>query len=99
MSREVLTNHIKVISFPEPSQWTFNDYVEDERNRIEEWYTALSREAKDKFDSLLKNTAKIPDHTQWGGFKFLKGEAKKERIWQLDFIAEKTQYRILLNIE
>lgn len=84
-----------MISFPGPAHWTFQDYVEGGINRVEEWYVGLSEEGQDKFDSLLKNTSKITNHLQWGGFKFLKGEAKKERLWQLDFIADKKQYRII----
>jgi hypothetical protein len=84
-----------VIEFSEPQYWSFRDYVEGGVNRINEWYDGLSEEARDGFDSLLKNTRKIPNHLQWGGFKFLKGEAKEERLWQLDFIAEKRQYRLI----
>lgn len=75
--------------------WAFSDYVEGARNPIEDWYQELSDEGKFGFDSLLKNTAKIDDHLRWGGFKYLKGEPKKEHIWQLDFIADKRQYRVL----
>jgi hypothetical protein len=90
-----LQNHTKVISFPESLTWSFSDYVEGGINRIENWYKELSQEGKDNFDALLKNTHKIANHLNWGGFKYLKGEPKKERIWQLDFIAEKRQYRLL----
>jgi len=69
--------------------------VEGNKNLIQEWLVDLSEEAKDKFDALLKNTRKISNQVQWPGFKYLKGEAKSERIWQLDFIADKRQYRIL----
>lgn len=70
--------------------------VESGANRIENWYqNELSQEGKDSFDALLKNTSKIQNHLDWGGFKFLKGEARKERIWQLDFRADKRQYRVL----
>jgi len=64
-------------------------------NRIEPWYRELSDEGKDTFDKLLRNTHKISNHLQWGGFKFLKGKPKEERIWQLDFKADKKQYRLL----
>jgi phage-related protein len=84
-----------VISFPEPLRWSFFDYVEGNVNRIEEWYQHLSEDAKDTFDTVIKNTRKIQDHLQWGGFKYLKGKPKKERIWQLDFIADNKQYRLL----
>jgi len=84
-----------VISFPEPLRWSFFDYVEGGVNRIEPWYEELSDEGKDSFDKLLKNTHKISDQLQWGGFKLLKGKPKEERIWQLDFRADKRQYRLL----
>ena len=90
-----MPNHKKVISFPEPKHWSFFDYVDGGGNRIKEWYSGLSLEAKDRFDALLKNTRKITNHLQWGGFKFLKGKPKEERIWQLDFIADGKQYRLL----
>lgn len=93
-----MQNHKKVILFPQPFRWRFFDYVEGESNPsnpIEDWYQELSDEGKMMFDALLKNTSKIENHLQWGGFKFLKGEPKKERLWQLDFIADKRQYRVL----
>jgi hypothetical protein len=90
-----LQNHIKVISFPQPVLWSFFDYVEGGANRIEEWFRLLSQEGKDNFEALLKNTRKIENHLQWGGFKYLKGKAKEERLWQLDFRADKRQYRLL----
>ncbi|MGB8661070.1 MAG: hypothetical protein WCD34_11650, partial [Candidatus Acidiferrum sp.] len=89
-----MKNHTKVISFPRSALWSFFDYVEG-INRIEEWYESLSQEGKDTFEALLKNTRKIEDHLQWGGFKYLKGKPKEERIWQLDFRADKRQYRLL----
>jgi hypothetical protein len=55
----------------------------------------LSEEAQDGFDALLKNTSKTSNHLHWGGFKLLKGDAKYEHVWQLDFIADKRQYRVL----
>lgn len=91
-----MQNHKKVIPFPLSPLWSFLDLVEGEANRIEQWYQdELSQEGKDSFDALLKNTAKIENHLQWGGFKFLKGEARAERVWQLDFRADKRQYRLL----
>lgn len=87
-----------MISFPAvepPAKWRFFDYVEGENNPIEDWYLALSDEAKLSFDALLKNTCKIELPIQWTGFKHLKGSPKDERIWQLDFIADKRQYRLI----
>jgi len=77
------------------AHWSFFDYVDGGVNRIQEWYETLSEEAQDRFQALLKNTRKIQNHLDWGGFKYLKGIAKVERIWQLDFIADKRQYRLL----
>ena len=91
-----MQNHKKVIFLSQPAlRWSFFDYREGGANRIEEWYLGLSQEGKDKFDALLKNTQKIDNHLQWGGFKYLKGKPKEEHIWQLDFIADKRQYRLL----
>jgi phage-related protein len=78
-----------------PNIWSFFDYVEGGQNPIEEWYRELSEDAKYAFDSLLKNTHKIESHLHWSGFKYLKGKQKDERIWQLDFIADKKQFRLL----
>jgi hypothetical protein len=93
-----LQYHTKVILFPSigpPSRWRFFDYVESGENLIEEWYRSLSEEASNAFDTLLKNTCKIELPIHWIGFKHLKGAPKEERIWQLDFIADKRQYRLL----
>jgi hypothetical protein len=78
-----------------PAYWSFFDYMDGGVNRVEEWYQQLTPEGKDTFDTLLKNTRKIESHLQWGGFKYLKGKPKEERIWQLDFRADKRQYRLL----
>lgn len=91
-----MQNHTKVICFPSPVFWSFFDYVADGRNSIEEWYQGeLSEEAQMTFDTLLKNQQKIESVLNWTGFKYLKGKPKEERIWQLDFIADKRQYRLL----
>lgn len=91
-----MQNHKKVILFPGPALWSFFDYVADGCNLIEEWYQKeLSEEAKITFDTLLKNQQKIESVLNWTGFKYLQGKPKAERIWQLDFIADKRQYRLL----
>jgi phage-related protein len=70
--------------------------VADGRNLIDEWYQKeLSEEAQFTFDALLKNQQKVDSILNWTGFKYLKGKPKEERIWQLDFIADKRQYRLL----
>ncbi|MGD0599277.1 MAG: hypothetical protein ABR988_05610 [Terriglobales bacterium] len=76
--------------------WSFADYVEGGRNPIADWYANdLSDDGRMQFDALLKNTGKIESHVQWSGFKFPKGELRKHRIWQLDFLADGRQYRVL----
>lgn len=76
--------------------WSFHDYLEGGQNPMGTWYSDdLSESGRYRFDSLLKNTAKTENHLQWGGFKLLKGEPKKHHIWQLDFIADARQYRVL----
>ena len=90
-----MQNHKKVIQFPSPPLWSFFDYVEGARNPIQDWFDGLSEEAQNTFNTLLKDTQKTSNHLQWGGFKYLKGEPKSEHIWQLDFIADKRQHRLL----
>ena len=85
-----------MIFFLSPHFWSFFDYVADGRNLIDEWYQKeLSEEAQFTFDALLKNQQKVDSILNWTGFKYLKGKPKEERIWQLDFIADKRQYRLL----
>jgi len=79
-----------------PVYWSFHDYVEGSNNPVEEWYAkSLADTGRFQFDSLLKNVATPDQHIHWLGFKYLKGEPKKERIWQLDFLADGRQYRAL----
>ncbi|MFP5227059.1 MAG: hypothetical protein ACLGXA_05475 [Acidobacteriota bacterium] len=90
-----LKNHTKVIFCSGQPIWQFYDCVLGGKNVIEEWYRKLSDEASFTFSSLLKTLQKIDSQLQWPGFKFLKGKLKEERIWQLDFIADKRQHRVL----
>lgn len=91
-----MRNHNKMIFFPSPPLWSFFDYVMEGHNLIEEWYQEeLSEEAQFNFDAVLKNQQKVESVLNWTGFKYLKGKPKEERIWQLDFIADKRQYRLL----
>jgi phage-related protein len=70
--------------------------VANGQNLIEEWYQKeLSEDAQFILDALLKNLQKIDSSLNWNGFKYLQGKPKEERIWQLDFIADKRQYRLL----
>lgn len=66
------------------------------RNPIEDWYQLLSEEASSQFDALLKANRKTESPLQWLGFKrFLGGELRRQRIWELEFYADKRQYRVL----
>jgi hypothetical protein len=76
-------------------KWKFFDFVEGGQNPIENWYANdLSDEGRFKFDSLIKDSAKIENHQHWG-YKPLQGEAKKEHIWELKFIADDKQHRVM----
>ncbi len=90
-----MQNHIDMISSGVVVHWTVHDWVEGQSNPVDEWHGRLSDAAKLQFNALFKNICKEPNHLFWGGFKFPKGELRQERIWQLDFVADKKQYRVL----
>lgn len=76
--------------------WTFHDYVEGGNDPIQDWYdNDLSDAGKFGFDGLLKNSAKTKSELGWSGFKYPKGELRKEKIWQIAFVADGKQYRVL----
>ncbi|MEX5218993.1 MAG: type II toxin-antitoxin system RelE/ParE family toxin [Nitrospiraceae bacterium] len=90
--------HTKVILFRpvNPGQrWTFWDYCFGESNLFDDWYQNLSEEARDTFDGLLKNLSKTANHLDWGIKRFLEGKYKQQRIWEIGFIADGRQNRIL----
>lgn len=90
-----MQNHKKMILLKRPTSWTFCDYVAGESNPIEEWYLELSEGAQDLFDDLIKNISKIENPLEWGTRGFLQGKYKRERIWELGFVSDGRQYRIL----
>ena len=77
--------------------WTFWDFVyASGGNPIEVWRLDLSDDAQGLFDGILKDHCKIESHLNWTSFKrFLKRELKGEGIWELEFTADKRQYRVL----
>jgi phage-related protein len=78
------------------AKWTFYDYVPDKKNPIQAWHMGLSLDARLQFDAVLKDCSKTEKPQDWGGFKhYLQGGAKAERVWELGFMADKRQYRIL----
>jgi hypothetical protein len=76
--------------------WMFFDYIESGKSPIQVWYdNVLLDGGRFGFDGLLKNSAKTKSELGWSGFKYLKGEARKEKIWQIAFVADGRQYRLL----
>ena len=48
------------------------------------------------FDAVLKDCSKTENFQDWVGFRcYLRGAAKAERVWELGFVADRRQYRIL----
>ena len=89
-----MKNHTKVIPFPSQG-WQFFDYIEGNRNPIEEWYQDLPEEGRDTFDALLKANQKIEQPSNWGGSTIMQGDCKKEGIWEWRFYAGGRQQRVL----
>jgi hypothetical protein len=79
--------------------WTFEDFVGLPRNNLgsfADWYDEQSDEVKNGVDAVLKNSQSIEDHLQWGAWRrYLKGEAKPHKIWEIGFKEGKRQYRLL----
>ena len=78
--------------------WRFWDFgYTDNSNPIEDWYqNDLSDESKFDFDNLLKNICQIESHLEWGCFRgIMKGELRSQRIWELGFVSDGRQYRLL----
>jgi len=96
-----LKNHKKVIEFPrepeEPKEWVFHDWGRGNANPIEAWVQGLSDEAREKLNSLLKTNRKVQNFVSWVGFKrFMRGELKNEKIFELEFYVDKRAYRLLM---
>lgn len=95
-SKKSLTYNKKVIkSF---YGWTFWDYVSPaDNNKIEEWRQKdLFDEGRLMFDKLISQYRKIENHLEWAGFKrkpFIQGD---DRIWEIRFVADGRQTRVLL---
>lgn len=75
--------------------WKLFDCVESESNPIQDWYdNDLTDAGRFQFDALVKNMVTTENHQHWSGFKNLKGDARKERIWQVAFKSDGKQYRL-----
>ena len=78
--------------------WVVFDFVQG-RNPIEDWRSNdLSGAARLALDAMLKNTVKTKNHLEWGA-RDLKGAPKKEKIFELKFIADKRPYRVAFIFE
>lgn len=77
--------------------WTYWDFVyENGTNPISQWHKDLSDDAKNLLQEILKTNKKTENHLNWRNLKrFLKGEADEEKIWEIEFKADKLQYRLL----
>lgn len=76
--------------------WKFLDFVEEDgTNRIEEWRQELSEDARLQFDAILEQDCKTAQFMDWLSFKrFMKGECREWKIWELQFSADGREYRV-----
>jgi phage-related protein len=77
--------------------WRFFDLVQG-KNLIEDWRTSLGVEAQFKMNAELKRISKVESQLEWGA-RDLKGAPKKEKVFELKFLADKKQYRIAFIFE
>jgi hypothetical protein len=97
-----LKYHKKVIAFTgapkEPNEWVFCDWVQGDTNPIDVWVRKeLSDGAREILNSLLKTNRKTQDFVKWVGFKrFMQGELRKEKVFEIEFYADKRAYRVLM---
>ncbi|HVA95533.1 MAG TPA: type II toxin-antitoxin system RelE/ParE family toxin [Candidatus Dormibacteraeota bacterium] len=95
-SKKSLTHHKKVISYTlVPVEWTFCDYSTAAGNPIENWVAGLSEDAENLFWSVLKNNRKVQNPIDWTQLRYLQGDAKKHRLWELRFKADDKAYRVI----
>lgn len=81
---------------PPLTLWTYWDFVyENGTNPIADWHKDLSDDAKNLLQEILKTNKKTDNPINWRNFKrFLKGEADKEKIWEIEFKADDIQHRL-----
>ena len=86
-----------MICCPSDRNWTFWDFqYENGSNPIDDWYQQLSEDATFQLNALLKMNQKIELPMNWQGSRgFLSGKPRKERIWELGFVADRKQYRLM----
>jgi hypothetical protein len=96
-SKKALTHHKKVIlSTPKAAEWMFCDFSPAPgKNPIQDWVDGLSEYAEEMFWSVLKSNRKVPIPLHWTQLRYLEGEAKEHRLWELRFTADKKKYRVI----
>jgi hypothetical protein len=95
-SKKWLTHHKKVIkSPPEPENWRFFDFATGSSNPISNWVSSLSEDGQSLFWSALKNNHKVQNPIRWTQLRYLQGEAKEHRLWELRFTADKKAHRVI----
>ena len=88
-----------MILFPQPKliNWAFEDFVyPNGNNPVESWCEQQTEEVQETLNSALKNMAGTDNHLDWITWRgYLRGSAKKQKIWEIGFFAEGRQHRIL----
>jgi phage-related protein len=90
-----------VIPFPQSAFWTFYDWVDgDGSNPIEKWLADQSDEVKMMFNSVLKEARKRRNYFEWMCFRHkMHGRLSAEGINELEFKADRRQYRLLVKFD
>lgn len=95
-SKNEVTHHKKVIlSIPDDAEWMFCDFSTATGNPIKDWVTGLSEDGENIFWSMLKINRRVQNPIHWTQLRYLKGEAKKHRLWELRFKADGKAYRVI----
>lgn len=86
-----------ILSFPEPSSWSFPSYVtESGRDVAVEWDAGQTFEAELAFTAMVKDSMKISDHRNWSAWRHpMTGKAGKAGVVELGFKVGKFPYRAL----
>jgi hypothetical protein len=95
--KKSLTDHKNVILSVIPSQWRFFDFGYTKgQSAIHDWYLGLSEHAQYLFDGLWRINRDVQMPNQWTGWRrYMKGQLKKEKVWELGFKSENVPHRIL----
>lgn len=77
--------------------WSFFDFVYlSGGTPIQDWYDALSDHGQLLVNGLIKINRNIENPVNWQRWKkYMGGELKGHKIWQLEFFSEGRQHRLL----